>query len=108
MPAVLADLSIEARWIVPMTTRGRVLENHTLVVRDGRILDLLPSTDAAARYAATVAIQRPAHLLMPGMINTHTYAALSLLPGFGSPISPLEAPHARPQFLPPASMPASP
>ena len=40
MPAVLADLSIEARWIVPMTMPGKVLENHTLVVRDGRILDL--------------------------------------------------------------------
>ena len=26
-----------------MTAPGRVLENHTLVVRDGRILDLLPS-----------------------------------------------------------------
>ena len=37
-----------------MTTRGRVLENHTLVVRDGRILDLLPSAGAAERYAATV------------------------------------------------------
>jgi len=52
MPAVLADLKLEARWIVPMTTRGRVLENHTLVVRDGRILDLLPSGAAAERYAA--------------------------------------------------------
>jgi 5-methylthioadenosine/S-adenosylhomocysteine deaminase len=99
MPVVPADLSIDARWTVPMTVRGRLLENHTLVVRDGRILDLLPSADAAARYAATVAIQRPAHLLMPGMINTHTYAALSLLRGFGSPISPLEARHVGPEFV---------
>ena len=83
MPAVLADLSIDARWIVPMTTRGRVLENHTLVVRDGRILDLLPSADAAERYTATVAMQRPAHLVMPGMINAHTRAAMSLFRGTG-------------------------
>src|SRR5882724_4705420 len=99
MPAVLADLSIEARWIVPMTTRGRVLENHTLVVRDGRILDLLPSADAAERFAATVVIQRPAHLLMPGMINTHTHAAMSLFRGLDSPVAPLEQRFAGPEFV---------
>src|SRR5258708_29155683 len=98
-PAVLADLSIEARWIVPMTTRGRVLENHALVVRDGRILDLLPSTDAAERYAATVVAQRPAHLLMPGMINTHTHAAMSLFRGLESPAGPLEQRFLVPEFV---------
>ena len=49
MPAVPADLSIKARWIVPMTRRDEILEHHTLVMRDGRIIDLLPS--AAARNA---------------------------------------------------------
>jgi 5-methylthioadenosine/S-adenosylhomocysteine deaminase len=99
MPPVLADLSIEARWIVPMTTRGRVLENHTLVVRDGRILDLLPSADAAERYAATLAIERPAHLLMPGMINTHTHAAMSLFRGIESPPAALEQRFVGPEFV---------
>jgi 5-methylthioadenosine/S-adenosylhomocysteine deaminase len=99
MPAVLADLSIDARWIVPMTARGRVLENHTLVVRDGRILDLLPRADAAERYAATVTVQRPAHLLMPGMINTHTYAALALFRGIEAPIAPLEQRFVGPEFV---------
>src|ERR1700686_1889869 len=99
MPAVLADLSIEARWIVPMTTRGRVLENHALVVRAGRILDLLPSAAAAERYAATVVVQRPAHLLMPGMINTHTHAAMSLFRGLDPPVEPLEQRFVGPEFV---------
>jgi 5-methylthioadenosine/S-adenosylhomocysteine deaminase len=76
-----------------------VLEHHTLVVRDGRIVDLLATTDAAQRYAAAVAIQRPGHLLMPGMINTHTHAALSLLRGRSSPAAPgLEAHLVGPEF----------
>jgi 5-methylthioadenosine/S-adenosylhomocysteine deaminase len=99
MPAVLADLSIEARWIVPMTTRGRVLENHTLVVRDGRILGLLPTADAAERFAATVVIQRPAHLLMPGMINAHTHAAKSLFRGLDAPVAHLEQRFVGPEFV---------
>ncbi len=82
-----------------MTTRGRVLENHTLVVRDGRILDLLPSADAALRYAATVLVQRPAHLLMPGMINTHTHAAMTLFRGLGSTVAPLERRFVGPEFV---------
>ena len=99
MPVVPADLSIDARWIVPMSARGRVLENHTLVVRDGRILDVLPSAAAAARYAPTVSIERPAHLLMPGMINTHTHAALSLLRGCAAPVAPFEAHGLSPEFV---------
>ena len=99
MPAVLADLSIEARWVVPMTSRRQLLEDHTLVVRDGRILDLLPSTDAADRYAATAVVQRPAHLLMPGMVNSHTHAATSLFRGQGAPVASLEERFLGPEFV---------
>src|ERR1700722_234517 len=88
MPSVLADLSIDARWIVPMTTPGAVLENHTLVVRDGRILDLLPSAQAAQRYAATVAVRRSEHLLMPGMVNAATHAAMSEFRALGAAATP--------------------
>lgn len=66
-----------------MTAPGAVLENHTLVVRDGRILDLLPSAAAAARYAATVQVRRPDHVLMPGMVNAATHAAQSLFAAIG-------------------------
>jgi 5-methylthioadenosine/S-adenosylhomocysteine deaminase len=75
MPFVPADLRIEVRWIAPMTVRNEVLENHSLMVRDGRILDILPSAIARERYSATTVVQRAAHLLMPGMINTHSNAA---------------------------------
>ncbi|MGO9514167.1 MAG: hypothetical protein ACLP2F_11055 [Steroidobacteraceae bacterium] len=34
MPAIPADLSIEPRWIVPMTRRDEILEHHALVMRD--------------------------------------------------------------------------
>ena len=82
-----------------MTMPGKVLEQHTLVVRDGRILDLLPSSAAAARYAATVVVQRPAHLLMPGMINAATHAAKSLLRGIGAGAAALEQRFVGPEFV---------
>jgi 5-methylthioadenosine/S-adenosylhomocysteine deaminase len=99
MPAVLADLRIDARWIAPMTTPHRVLENHALVVRDGRILDLLPSAAAAARYSVTAALQRPSHLLFPGMVNTATHGALSLIRGAGPRVAALEPRRTAPDIV---------
>ena len=58
-----------------------MLEDHSLLVRDGRILDILPSALAAERYAATVVLQRNSHLLMPGMINAQSDAAMLLFRG---------------------------
>jgi len=90
MPAVPADLCIEARWIVPMRARDEVLEQHAVVVRDGRILELLPAAAVAARYDAAAVIRRPSHLLMPGMINAHTRAATTLFRAADSPTAALE------------------
>jgi 5-methylthioadenosine/S-adenosylhomocysteine deaminase len=81
MPIVPADLRIEVRWIAPMTARNVVLEDHSLLVRDGRILDILPSAVAAERYCATAVLTRNSHLLMPGMINAQSAAATLLSRG---------------------------
>jgi 5-methylthioadenosine/S-adenosylhomocysteine deaminase len=71
-----------------MSTRGAVLEHHAVVVRDGRILEVLSVALAAQRYACTVHIRRPGHLLMPGMVNADTHAATSLYRGLRAGIAP--------------------
>jgi 5-methylthioadenosine/S-adenosylhomocysteine deaminase len=69
MPLVPADLRIDARWVLPMTVRDMVLEQHSLLVRDGRILEILPTRRAAEHYSASVTLNRPSHLVLPGMVN---------------------------------------
>src|SRR5271170_7806152 len=81
MSMVPADLRIDVRWLAPMTARGVILEDHSMLVRDGRILDILPSSAAAQRYSAVVHLHRDAHLLIPGMINAHSDAAKLLFRG---------------------------
>jgi 5-methylthioadenosine/S-adenosylhomocysteine deaminase len=61
-----------------MVSRDEVLENHTVVVRDGRILDLLPSHLAADRYEAAVHTDRSQHVLLPGLVNGYTQIAPAL------------------------------
>ncbi len=59
-----------------MTARHVLLEDHSLMVRDGRILDILPSAVAAERYSATAVLLRHSHLLMPGLVNAQSSAVL--------------------------------
>ncbi len=55
-----------------MISPAEILENHTLAVRDGRILDILPTALAADRYAATIHVDRSEHLVLPGLVNACT------------------------------------
>ncbi len=60
-----ADLIISARWIVPVEPDGRVLEDHALVVRDGRILDLLPPPRPRSAIRPWNWSDGPHHVLLP-------------------------------------------
>lgn len=76
-----ADWSIEARWIIPVEPDGVVLEHHTLVVDAGRIIALLPTAEARIRYQPLQRKSLPHHALIPGLVNAHTHAAMSLMRG---------------------------
>jgi len=76
-----ADLLVHPRWLVPIVPRGTVLENHSLAIRDGRIQALLPRSEARL-IQATQEIELPGHVLMPGLVNCHGHAAMSLLRGY--------------------------
>jgi 5-methylthioadenosine/S-adenosylhomocysteine deaminase len=65
-------MHITPRWILPISGGRGLLQQHTLVVRDGRILDIVPADTAEERYAPRVSLERPTHLLMPGLVNAHT------------------------------------
>jgi 5-methylthioadenosine/S-adenosylhomocysteine deaminase len=80
MPQPIATL-LNARWIVPVEPEGQVLERHALAIADGRILALLPQEQAAVQFHAEVALNLDQHVLMPGLVNAHTHASMTLLRG---------------------------
>jgi len=75
------DTLVTARWVVPVEPDGRVLEDHAVAILGGRIVAVLPAAEARARYSARELVERPSHVLMPGLVNTHTHAAMTLLRG---------------------------
>ena len=76
-----AEHLLSARWIIPVEPNCVVLEHHALVIRDGRILEILPSDEARRRYPDAHSEDFPDHTLIPGLINAHTHAAMSLMRG---------------------------
>ena len=79
--AQTADTLIHPGWIVPVIPRGAVLENYSIALTGDRISALLPRREAEAITARHV-LELPGHALMPGLVNSHGHAAMSLLRGY--------------------------
>ena len=77
------DLLIEPRWVVPVVPHAQVLENVSIAVDGGRIVELLPADRARLRYLPRKHVSLPTHVVTPGLVNLHTHAAMSLLRGVG-------------------------
>jgi len=75
------DTLITARWIIPIEPANTVLDNHAIAINDGRIVAILPAAEAETQFQPELHIQRDHHVLMPGFINTHGHAAMSLMRG---------------------------
>lgn len=74
------DLLVEPRWIAPVEP-DVLLTGHALAVQDHQIVALLPAEEAHLRFEAKEYLRLPDHLLIPGLINLHTHAAMSLMRG---------------------------
>ncbi|HMA90401.1 MAG TPA: TRZ/ATZ family hydrolase [Burkholderiales bacterium] len=72
---------IAPRWVVPVEPDGVVLERTAVAVRDGRIEAVLPSDEATMRFPDYREIRLERHALIPGLVNAHTHAAMSLMRG---------------------------
>jgi 5-methylthioadenosine/S-adenosylhomocysteine deaminase len=104
-----ADLLINARWVVPVEPADTVLEHHSVAVTDGKIAAVLPTTEAAARFDARERVTLETHVLIPGLINLHTHAAMTLMRGLADDLSlmtwlndhiwPAEARHVSHEFV---------
>ena len=75
------DLIISPEWIIPVKPAKQVLENCSVVINDGVITALLPTTEALRNYQPKQQLALPGQVLMPGLVNAHGHAAMSLFRG---------------------------
>ena len=83
------DLLLYPAWVIPVDMPG-VLADHAVAVHGGRIVDVLPAHEARLRYQCRSTLELPGRALIPGLINLHTHAAMSLLRGYGDDLPLME------------------
>ena len=74
------DLLIEANWVATVDP-DELLRNHAVAVDSGRIIAVLPTGEARRRFNPEQRTLLEDHVLIPGLVNLHTHAAMSLMRG---------------------------
>ncbi|MDX1597895.1 MAG: TRZ/ATZ family hydrolase [Marinobacter sp.] len=76
-----ADIRINARWLVPVEPANTVLHNQAVIIQGDRITAVVPREEADARFHVRETIDLDNHVVLPGLINMHGHAAMSLFRG---------------------------
>ncbi len=103
------DTVIEASWVIPVEPARSVLRDHAVVIDGGRIVAVLPVAEARAKYRPRNHVVLGEHVLIPGLINLHTHAAMTLMRGLADDLAlmdwlnhhiwPAEMRHASEEFV---------
>jgi 5-methylthioadenosine/S-adenosylhomocysteine deaminase len=103
------DALICPRWTIRVEPEVIAEEGLALAVDAGRIVAVLPLVEAERRYAPRVRHERSNHALLPGLVNAHTHAAMTLLRGLADDLPldrwlreriwPAEAKWVGPEFI---------
>jgi 5-methylthioadenosine/S-adenosylhomocysteine deaminase len=75
------DTLLHARWVIPVEPDGVVLDYHSIAIRGGKIVAVLSTADAIKTYRANETVELADHALVPGLVNAHTHAAMTLFRG---------------------------
>ena len=104
-----ADWIWTARYVVTMDPQRRVIEDGAIAIVGEHILAAGPRSEIEQRYQARQRLDRPDAILAPGLIDTHTHAAMSLFRGIADDlrlqewlehyIFPAEARNVTPEFV---------
>jgi len=107
--AAPCDLIFSAHYVVTMSGQRRVIENGAVAVRGERIVAVGTRAEIDRNWQPARRVDRPNALLTPGLINTHTHAAMSLFRGIADDLKlqdwlnnfifPAEAKNVSPDFV---------
>ncbi len=81
------DLVVKGDWVVSMDAAGSVIENGAVAIDDGVILAIGPAAEIEANYPAEEVLAGERRIVMPGLINGHSHAAMTLLRGLADDLA---------------------
>ena len=105
---ITLDLRLDAGFIVPVEP-AQTRVDHALLIDGGQIVAVVPCVVADRDYATREHVILPRHVLLPGLINAHTHAAMNLFRGIADDVPlarwlnehiwPREAKYVSPDFV---------
>jgi 5-methylthioadenosine/S-adenosylhomocysteine deaminase len=84
------DLLVTGGTLVTQDSTRRVLENGSLAVRGDRIIAVGTVEDLRRRYQARRQISAQGKIVIPGLINTHNHAPMTLFRGIADDLALME------------------
>ena len=75
------DVVVLGGTVVTMDAQRHTLEDAALAIKGDTIVAVGPRSEIAAKYTATTRIDGRRNLILPGLINGHTHAPMTLLRG---------------------------
>lgn len=88
--SIKIDTLIEARWVIPVEPAKTVLPEHAIGIDKGKIKAILPITQAQLQFDPLERITLDQHAVIPGLINLHTHAAMTLMRGLADDLPLME------------------
>ena len=76
---------LEPRWLLPIEPWS-VVEDGAVALEDRRIIALGNRRELREKYPDAHRTVLPDHVLLPGLVNAHTHAAMTLLRGFADDV----------------------
>ena len=75
------DLIVEGDYVISMDKAGDIIKAGAVAVKDGFIVEVGTADSINATYAASETLSGKGRVVMPGLVNGHTHAAMTLLRG---------------------------
>jgi 5-methylthioadenosine/S-adenosylhomocysteine deaminase len=79
MQPISIDLLLHCQWVLPIVPNDQILQDHSVAINGGRIMEILPTQDATKKYSGTNTENLSRHILMPGLVNTHCHSSTRLM-----------------------------
>ncbi|WP_327169466.1 amidohydrolase [Streptomyces subrutilus] len=81
------DLLVHGGTVLTVDAASTVVPDGAVAVRDGAIVAVGPAAQLRARHAAADELDARGCLVLPGLVNTHTHLAMTLLRGIADDVT---------------------
>ena len=83
---ITADLLVTGRYLYPQDKDKKIIKNGAVAIRQDTIIDTGIAADLAAKYPRAEVLAADHGLILPGLVNAHTHAAMTYFRGLADDI----------------------